>query len=250
MNYKLENFEIVVAEGNRIAGQETGNEYLRCSAVNPFNRFEPAHKVVIFDENTVNHYKQILPQSRGGLKPNVEGWTEDAIPQADKIFVNAMTYEYDLGGEYCRKYTADIIDADGVVIPGKAKGDYICGANGRIKTFRKISVFVQYDFERETIYDDSGFPVINEQNGMPKMRIARNADGTPKQYWVQNWSPSYVGERMRALLVPYDEAAAQFDLQNASVQAAPAPSSASSVFNDDEEAAEAATEATPANAAA
>lgn len=230
MNYKLENFEIVIAEGNRISGQETGNKYLRCKAVNPFNRFEPSHNVVIFDEGTVKYYEALLPKGRGGLLPD-EGWDERNMKNEDKIFANAMTVEFDLGGEYCRKYTADIIDANGNPIQGKHKGDYIRNQAGYIKRFRKIEVFVQYDFERETIYDESGFPAIDEKTGMPKMRVARNADGTPKTYWVQNWSPSFVGERMRALLTPYDAAASAADVAQA--PHTPEPNSASSVFEEE-----------------
>ncbi len=236
MNYKLENFEILTAEGQRISGQESANEYLKCSAVNPFNRFEPTHTVVIFDANTVAHYKNVLPRSRGGILPD-EGWSENGLVREDKVLNNAMTYEYDLGGEYCRKYTADIVDASGNVVPGKKAGDFIRDANGRIKRFRKIDVFVQYDYKRETLFDDSGFPLIDEHTGMPKMRVLRDANGQPETYWVQNWSPSYVGERMRALLTPYTAEVAALDEAGAT-STTPAPGNSESVFDDDDEAGE------------
>lgn len=236
MNYKLENFEILKAEGQRIFGQESANEYLKCSAVNPFNRFEPTHTVVIFDANTVAHYKNVLPTNRGGILPN-EGWNEEGLAREDRVLNNAMTYEYDLGGEYCRKYTADIVDASGNVVPGKRAGDYIRDASGHIKRFRKIDVFVQYDYERETLFDESGFPLIDEHTGMPKMRVLRDANGQPKTYWVQGWSPTYVGERMRALLTPYTAEVAAVDTAEAT-STTPAPGNSESVFDDDDEAGE------------
>ena len=117
MNYRLTNFEIKTAQGNRISGQEN-NGYLSCTAFNPMNRFEKSHNIAIFDKGMVEYYKTKLPVSKGGLLPD-EGWDENAMDAQDRIFVNGCTVEYDLGALYCRKYTSDIIDANGVVVPGK-----------------------------------------------------------------------------------------------------------------------------------
>ena len=200
MNYRLSNFEIKPAQGARISGQAE-NGYLSCTAFNPMNRFEKPHHIAIFDQATVEHYKALLPEERGGVLPN-EGWDENAMKMEDRIFVNGCTVEYDLGAEYCRKYTADIIDANGITIPGKAAGDYIKDVNGNIVHFNKIAVFCQYCFRTEAEIDDYGMPIVDAQ-GRSKVKIIRDATGRPIEDWVDGWRPEQVGESMRRLLTPY-----------------------------------------------
>ena len=201
MNYRLTNFKIEIAKGNRISGQES-NGYLSCTAFNPMNRFEKPHNIAIFDPSTVEHYKMLLPKGRGGVLPD-EGWDENAMEQMDRIFVNGCTVEYDLGAEYCRKYTSDIVDADGNVVPGKAAGDFIKDANGMIVHFQKISVFCQYCFKTEALIDDFGMPIIDPATGASKIKILRDETGKPIEQWVDGWTPQQVGESMRRLLTPY-----------------------------------------------
>lgn len=201
MNYRLTNFEIKVAQGNRISGQES-NGYLSCTAFNPMNRFEKSHNIAIFDKGMVEYYKTKLPKSKGGLLPD-ENWDENAMDPQDRIFVNGCTVEYDLGALYCRKYTSDIIDANGVVIPGKEAGQIICDANGNPIVFNKISVFCQYAFKTEAVFDDFGMPVIDPATGNTKIKIIRDEAGRPIEQWVAGWSPEEVGQSMRRLLTPY-----------------------------------------------
>jgi hypothetical protein len=151
----------------------------------------------------VDYYKSKLPQKKGGLLPD-EGWDENAMDQLDRIFVNGCTYEYDLGGLYCRKYTSDIVDANDVPIPGKRAGDIICGQNGLPIVFDKISVFCQYAFKTEAIFDEFGMPVIDPVTGFSKVKVMRDENGRPIEEWVAGWSPKDVGESMRRLLTPYN----------------------------------------------
>lgn len=218
MNYRLTNFEIKTAQGNRISGQEN-NGYLSCTAFNPMNRFEKPHNVAIFDAATVNYYKSKLPISKGGLLPD-EGWDENAMDPQDRIFINGCTVEYDLGALYCRKYTADIVDANGVTVPGKEAGKLICDVNSNPIVFNKIPVFCQYAFKTEAIFDDFGMPIIDPKTGASKVKIVRDENGRPIEEWVAGWSPVEVGESMRRLLTPYNTALAT------SVDASAAPQGA------------------------
>lgn len=201
MNYRLTNFEIKVAQGNHISGQES-NGYLYCTAFNPMNRFEKSHNIVIFDKGMVEYYRQKLPVSRGGLLPD-DNWSESNMDPQDKIFVNGCTVEYDLGGLYCRTYTADIVDANGTVVPGKEAGKIICDPNGNPIVFSKIPVFCQYSFKTEAVFDDFGMPVIDPATGNSKVKVIRDEAGKPIEQWVSGWSPAEVGESMRRLLTPY-----------------------------------------------
>jgi hypothetical protein len=201
MNYRLTNFEIKVAQGNHISGQES-NGYLYCTAFNPMNRFEKSHNIVIFDKGMVEYYRQKLPASRGGLLPD-DNWSEQNMDAQDKIFVNGCTVEYDLGGLYCRTYTADIVDANGNVVPGKEAGKIICDPNGNPIVFGKIPVFCQYSFKTEAVFDDFGMPVIDPTTGNSKVKVIRDETGKPIEQWVSGWSPAEVGESMRRLLTPY-----------------------------------------------
>ena len=206
MNYKLTNFMIKEANGNRISGLDNASEYLTCSAFNPMNRFEKSHNIAIFDRGTVEYYKNILPKSRGGILPD-EGWSEANMDNMDKVFLNGIMYEYDLGGWYCRKYTADIIDSNGNPIQGKRQGDIICNQNGTPIIFNKISVFCQYQFKTEPLVDQYGMPRFSD-TGIPLTQIVRDKDGRPIESWVAGWSPAEVGESMRRLLTPYNDAMA------------------------------------------
>lgn len=204
MTYNLENFEIIEAQGARISGQNGGNKYLSCTAINPHNRFAAPHRIAIFHEQTVAYYASILPKSKGGELEDTPEWKETDIPMNDRIFRNGQTVEYDLGGEYCRKYNSAIVDADGREIPGKGVGDFIKNQNGFIKHFSKISVFCQYDYVREERIDmNTGLPML-DKDGMPIAVPVRGADGQLMREWVEGWAPHEVGERMKALLVPYD----------------------------------------------
>lgn len=202
MNYRLTNFEIKEAQGARISGQES-NGYLSCTAFNPMNRFEKSHNIAIFDQGMVAYYKTKLPQIKGGVLPD-EGWDENAMDPKDRVFVNGCTVDYDLGAEYCRKYTSDIIDANNQVIPGKAAGDFIKDANGNIIHFSKISVFCQYCFKTESLIDDFGMPIIDPATGASKIKVIRDENGKPIEEWVDGWTPQQVGESMRRLLTPYN----------------------------------------------
>lgn len=227
MNYRLTNFEIKQAQGARISGQES-NDYLSCTAFNPMNRFEKSHNIAIFDQGMVEYYKTKLPQGKGGVLPD-EGWDENAMDPKDRVFVNGCTVEYDLGAEYCRKYTSDIVDANGTVILGKAAGDFIKDANGQIIHFRKISVFCQYCFKTEALIDDFGMPIIDPATGASKIKVMRDENGKPIEEWVDGWTPQQVGESMRRLLVPYTPsmepgiaaAGAQSQASGVSVEEAP-----------------------------
>lgn len=201
MNYRLTNFEIKVAKGNRISGQED-NGYLSCTAFNPMNRFEKSHNIAIFDKGMVEYYKSKLPRSKGGVLPD-EGWDENAMDPQDRVFINGCTVEYNLSGLYCRKYTSDIVDANGVVVPGKEAGKIICDANNNPIVFDKISVFCQYAFKTEAIVDDFGMPIIDPKTGASKIKIMRDENGRPIEEWVAGWSPEEVGQSMRRLLTPY-----------------------------------------------
>lgn len=212
MNYKLTEFQIKEAAGSRVQGQNA-SEYMSCVAFNPMNRFEKTHNIVLFDRGMVAYYKQKLPISRGGLLPD-ESWSEEGMDPRDRIFVNGIMVEYPLNGLYCRRYTNDIVDANGNVINGKAKGDIICGANGLPIIFDKISVFCQYEFKTESVLDEYGYPKIDPATGNPMMRVLRDANGMPIESWVAGWSPSEVGESMRRLLTPYTQ-----DMQTATMQA-------------------------------
>jgi hypothetical protein len=204
MNYRLTNFEIKQAQGARISGQES-NGYLSCTAFNPMNRFEKSHNIAIFDPGMIAYYKTKLPIGKGGALPD-EGWDENAMDPKDRVFVNGCTVEYDLGAEYCRKYTSDIVDADDNPIPGKQAGDFIKDANGQIIHFQKISVFCQYCFKTEALIDDFGMPIIDPATGASKIKILRDENGKPIEQWVDGWTPQQVGESMRRLLTPYNPA--------------------------------------------
>lgn len=205
MNYKKINFEIVEnTNGNRIKfsnNESSSNKYLRFDCINPINLDEPTHTVVSFSEAIIKHYKSLLPKERGGDLPN-EGWSEDNMPIQDRIFVNGQPVEVQLGGNYVRKYTNDIVDANGAIV--HKQGDVICYRGTKTpKIITTLTVFCQYAFETEPITDEFGNPIVDPNTFATKMRLVRDANGMPVKYWVQGWSPTEVCERMKALLTPY-----------------------------------------------
>lgn len=207
MNYKLINLEIVKTSGNsnRIKDDDSGNEYFRAAALNPFDPQEPTHTVVSFDRNIIKMYKDLLPQKRNGNLPDDDTWTEGQIPPIYRVLINAFSMDYDLGGEYCRTYTRDIIDADGNTIPGKAAGNVICNADGTPRCFSSIRVFVRQQFRTEPVFDENGAPKFTKE-GNPMQRVMRDEKGTPITDWVKGWSPEDVGENMRRLLITKEAA--------------------------------------------
>lgn len=231
MNYLLEQFEIKTAQGNRISGQTTGSQYLTAYARNPINNWETPTKITIFDEGTVNKYKAMLPVSKGGILAD-EGYDEKAaISPRDRVFANGMMYKYDLGAMYVRKYTSDILDKDGNPIEGKKAGDVICDANGVPKIVTSIEVFCQYQFQTEPVYDEVGFPKLND-DGIPMVKIMRDDKGMPIQSWTKGWDPVTLGERMRSLLTPYASIAASDNQGTTAQQAAVVePETSLPVFN-------------------
>lgn len=206
MNYKLINFSIEKAKGNSVAdenGAYQASEYLKCAAMNPFDPQEPTHNVVNFDPNIVKLYKSMLPQKRGGDLPDDDSWTEGSIEPIYRVLLNATSMEYDLGGEYCRQYTRDIVNAEGA--PVHKAGDIVCNEDGSPKVFSKILIFVRYAFETEPVYDASGMPKFDE-HGNPMQRVMRDEHGMPIKKPVKGWSPTDVGESMRRLLISKEAA--------------------------------------------
>lgn len=209
MNYKLINFTIEKSNGNSVAnaaGKYEASEYLKCAAMNPFDPQEPTHNVVNFDQNIVKLYKSMLPQSRGGELPDDESWTEGNLKPIYRVLLNAMSMEYDLGGDYCRTYTTPIINAEGETVHDA--GDVVCNADKTPKVFSKILIFVRYAFETEPVLDASGMPKFDAE-GNPMQKVMRDEHGQPIKSWVKGWSPSEVGESMRRLLISKEAAYAK-----------------------------------------
>lgn len=201
MNYKLINFSIEKAKGNSIAdenGAYQASEYLKCAAMNPFDPQEPTHNVVNFDPNIVKLYKTMLPAKRGGDLPDEDSWTEGSIKPIYRVLLNAMSMEYDLGGDYCRQYTRSIVNAGGETV--HEAGDIVCNEDGTPRVFSKVLIFVRYAFETEPVLDASGMPKF-DADGNPMQKVMRDEHGQPIKSWVKGWSPTEVGESMRRLLV-------------------------------------------------
>lgn len=205
--YQLINLRIRSAEGARIAGQTSGNEFFQAAAQNPFDRLEPTHNVTVFDKEVVDYYKKLLPEDRGGLLANDESWTEGKIKPQDRILMNAFDMEYDLGADYCQLYSNDIVDAEGTPIPGKRKGDVICDANGRPKVYRKILVFVRQQIKRVPVFDEYGMPQFDaEGRPLSKPLYNKETGELVVEGWVKGWSPEEVGEGRRRLLISKEAA--------------------------------------------
>lgn len=205
MNYKKINFEIVEnTNGTKIGDRESGNKYLRFACINPTNMEEGAHNVVIFDQEIVKQYEQLLPERLGGKLPD-EGWDENKMPIQTRVFTNGSCEPFEFGGQYVQKYSNDIIDSNGVVV--HAKGDYVCykGTNNP-KITTSITVFCKYEFEMETVIDEFGMPVVDPKTFATKMRIIRDKDGMPIKHWCKGWSPEDIGSRMREnFYIPYEQ---------------------------------------------
>lgn len=200
MNYLLSNFQIrEVSGGNRISGQNP-QKYLSASTFNPLNALEPAHKLVVFDQEVVARYAQHLPKKFGGVLAD-EGWSEDNMPQTMKLFLNGTMETYSLGGQFAHRYTSDIIDANGQPVQGKHKGDWIRNRAGEIMVYTELQVFCQYQFVTEPVLDDYGMPVIKD--GIPLSKPVRGANGELERRWCPGMSPAEVGESLKTLLFPY-----------------------------------------------
>lgn len=215
MNYQLINIRIETAKGNRISGNESGNEYLAAGAMNPYDEFEPVHNVVSFDQNTVKKWKKRLPKFLGGLlEMDEKQWDEENPQLLDpklRILKGGVDVEFDLGGTYCRTYTSDIVDSDGNVIPGKKKGDVITNAAGTApKSFSTIMVFCRKSYKMEPVFDEETWEPKLTKDGKPMMKPARDKDGQLIEEWVKGWSPNEVGENMRNLLIPLEDALKKF----------------------------------------
>lgn len=200
MNYLLSNFQIKeVSGGNRISGQNH-KKYLSASTFNPLNALEPAHKLVVFDQEVVARYAQHLPKKFGGTLPD-EGWSEENIPQPMKLFLNGTMETYNLGGQFARKYTNNIVDKDGNIVQGKAANDWIRNRAGEIIIYTELQVFCQYQFVTEPVLDEYGMPVIKD--GIPLSKPVRGANGELERRWCPGMSPAEVGESLKTLLFPY-----------------------------------------------
>lgn len=200
MNYLLSNFQIKeVTGGNRISGQNP-QKYLSASTFNPLNALETAHKLVVFDQDVVARYAQHLPKKFGGVLED-EGWSEDNMPQAMKLFLNGTMETYPLGGQFARKYTSDIIDANGQPVAGKRAGDWIRNRAGEIMVYTELQVFCQYQFVTEPMLDEYGMPIIKD--GIPLSKPVRGANGELERRWCPGMSPAEVGESLKTLLFPY-----------------------------------------------
>ena len=220
MNYQLINIRIETAKGNRISGSDTGNKYLAAGAMNPYDEFEPVHNVVSFDQNTVKKWEKRLPKHLGGLLDmKEEEWDEEDPTKLDpklRILKGGVDVEFDLGGIYCRTYTSDIVDSDGNVIPGKHKGDVITNAAGTApKSFSTIMVFCRKSYKMEPVFDEETWEPKLTKEGKPMMKPARDKDGQLIEEWVKGWSPNEVGENMRNLLIPLEDALKKFNKQHA-----------------------------------
>lgn len=224
MNYLLSNFQIKeVSGGNRISGQ-AAQKYLSASTFNPLNALEPAHKLVVFDQDVVARYAQHLPKKFGGMLED-ESWSEDNMPQTMKLFLNGTMETYSLGGQFAHKYTSDIIDANGQPVAGKRAGDWIRNRAGEIMVYTELQVFCQYQFVTEPVLDEYGMPVIKD--GIPLSKPVRGANGELERRWCPGMSPAEVGESLKTLLFPYHpEPTAQqasIDPIDGTAQVAPAP---------------------------
>lgn len=198
MNYKKINFEIVTrTNGVTIRDQENdyAKKYLRFDCINPINLDERSHRVTCFDEATIKHYEAILPESRGGKLPDTDDWTEDKMPIQDRMFLNGESVEFDFGGQYCQKYSRDIINGEKTI---HAAGDWVCIKGTDIpKVTTRITVFCQYYYETENVLDEFGMPVIDEATFRTKVKVKRDENGLPIKHWTKGWEPEVIGANLR-----------------------------------------------------
>lgn len=203
MNLLMKNLSIETATGARISGQNGGNRYLRYELTDPLAPMIGFPAQVSFEADVIQTYEALLPKKKGGLLPDNENWTEDEIDIRYRSFTDAVEVEYDLGGEYVSLYTSDIVDKDGVIIPGKEKGKVIRDANGVPKVRTTVNVLCRQTYIMETVYDENTWePIINPKTGLPRQRPVRDADGNYKRTWLGKFSPSTVGESRKRLMIP------------------------------------------------
>ena len=187
--------------GNRIKGQTGRNRFLRYGLENPLDKMIEYPHQVTFDEDIILKFEELLPKKLGGKLPD-EGWNEDSIPKSERVFKNAVMVSYDLGGEYCRRYSTDIVDKDGEPVEGKKKGDIICGRNGMPKIYRKLTILCRQQYVTETVFDEDWNEVIDERTGLAKQKPVRGADGRFLTEWVKNYSPEEVGDAQKDFMIP------------------------------------------------
>lgn len=203
MNLLMKNLSIETATGARISGQNGGNRYLRYELTDPLAPMIGFPAQVSFEADVIQTYEALLPKKKGGLLPDNENWTEDEIDIRYRSFTDAVEVEYDLGGEYVSLYTSDIVDKDGVVIPGKEKGKVIRDANGVPKVRTTVNVLCRQTYIMETVYDENTWePIINPKTGLPRQRPVRDENGNYKRTWLGKFSPSTVGESRKRLMIP------------------------------------------------
>ena len=213
MNYVIIDAEIKEAGGARIRNRGA-SKYLRLTCENPYDKFERAAIVPIFAEGAVKKWEQWLPKEKGGVKPNEEygdmQWLtkmrKDKSLQRELILTNCSYVQYDLGGEYVREYTEDIVDAEGNAIKGKKKGDIICGKNGLPKIVRTIMVLCRSAYKMEDVFDETTWERKLRDDGTPMMKPVRDKNGNLIEEWVAEWTPEERGESMKSLLIPYEQA--------------------------------------------
>lgn len=199
----MKNLSIETATGARISGQNGGNRYLRYELTDPLAPMIGFPAQVSFEPDVIQTYEALLPKKKGGVLPDNENWTEDEIDIRYRSFTDAVEVEYDLGGEYVSLYTSDIVDKDGVVIPGKEKGKVIRDANGVPKVRTTVNVLCRQTYIMETVYDENTWePIINPKTGLPRQRPVRDENGNYKRTWLGKFSPSTVGESRKRLMIP------------------------------------------------
>lgn len=208
MNLVKRNLEIVaVQNGNTIRGQQRG-EYLRYDLKDPMNSHIGYPAQTSFNKGVIADFKAVLPKSKGGDLPDDPAWTEDMIPMKMRLFPGAIEVTYDLHGEYCMTYSADILDEAGNVVPGKAQGDIVCGQNGLPKVYTSVPIVCAQGYEMEDIWNEEKMDWEYQEDGVtPKQRPVKDpATGNYKRTWLRGYSPEEVGDARKAMMVPFTEA--------------------------------------------
>lgn len=207
MNLVKRNLEIVqVTSGNTIRNQQRG-EYLRYDLKDPMNTHIGYPAQTSFNKGVIADFKAVLPKSKGGDLPDDPAWTEEMIPMKLRLFPGAVDVTYDLHGEYCMLYSEDILDEAGNIVPGKAKGDVVCGQNGLPKVYTTVPIVCAQGYEMEQIWNDQKMDWEYQEDGVtPKERPVKDANGNLKRIWLRGYSPEEVGEGRKAMMVPYTEA--------------------------------------------
>jgi len=197
-----------VTSGNMIRNQQRG-EYLRYDLKDPMNPHIGYPAQTSFNAGVIADFKAVLPKNRGGDLPDDDAWTEEKIPMSLRVFPGAIDVTYDLHGEYCMTYSEDIIDEAGNTIPGKAKGDIVCGQNGLPKVYTSIPIVCAQGYEMEDIWNDQKMDWEYNEDGTKKQRPTRDANGNYKRTWLRGYSPEEVGDGRKAMMIPFTEALKQ-----------------------------------------